>query len=231
AAPRPASAAESVQVFGGRLAFAGDASFSFAQEDTGYFNYTDYANSALRLARLDLDTRLQAGDHVAFLAEIRTDNFDTPHAYGLYLRLRPWTDRSFDIQAGRIPPVFGSFPRRRYGTDNPLSGSPPSYQYLTIARPDAAPGTADDLLRQRGNGWLVRYPIGNHAFDAGMPVSTAFRWDTGIEARVGSESVSLAAAVTQGTLGNPLFHDDNDGKQVSARVAWKPGPGFELGLS
>src|SRR5262249_18708051 len=88
-----------------------------------------------------------------------------------------------------------------------------------------------DLLRQRGNGWLVRYPIGNHAFDAGMPVSTAFRWDTGIEARVGSEPVSLAAAVTQGTLGNPLFHDHNDGKQGSARPAWKPGPGFELGLS
>src|SRR5262249_57663990 len=110
AAPRPASAAESVQVFGGRLAFAGDASFSFAQEDTGYFNYTDYANSALRLARLDLDTRLQAGDHVAFLAEIRTDKFDTPHAYGLYLRLRHSQDRSFTLHPHPFPPPFLSLP-------------------------------------------------------------------------------------------------------------------------
>src|SRR5262249_31997463 len=133
AGPRSASAAESVQVFGGRLAFAGAASFSFAPEGTGYFNYTDYARSAPPLARLALDARPQAGDHVALLAEIRTDNFDTPRAYGLYLRLRPWTDRAFDIQAGRIPPVFGSFPRRRYGTDNPLIGYPLSYQYLTIA--------------------------------------------------------------------------------------------------
>jgi hypothetical protein len=231
AAIRPACASEPLTIWGGRLAFAGDASFTLAEVDHGYFNYTDYSQNALRLARLNLDARLQAGEHVALLAEVRSDNLDAPRAYGLYLRLRPWTERSLDFQIGRIPPVFGSFPRRRYGTDNPLIGYPLSYQYLTIVRSDAAPVTADDLVRQRGDGWSVRYPIGSYEHAAGLPMVSAFRWDTGVQARIGYEPLSLSVAVTQGTLGSPRLEDDNDGKQLSARFAWKPTPAFELGLS
>src|SRR6266568_1851782 len=50
-----------------------------------------------------------------------------------------------DVQAGRIPPVFGSYARRRYAADNPLPGMPLAYQYLTTLRPDALPSSADDL--------------------------------------------------------------------------------------
>ena len=35
--------------------------------------------------------------------------------------------------------------------------------------------------------------------------------------------LSLAVAVTQGTLCHPLVRDDNGGKQVSGRLAWTPG--------
>jgi hypothetical protein len=183
AANRPVCASEPVAIWGGRLAFGGDASFTLSEVDHGYFNYTDYSKNVLRLARLNLDARLRAGEHVALLAEVRSDNLDTPRAYGLYLRLRPWTERSLDFQIGRIPPVFGSFPRRRYGTDNPLISYPLSYQYLTIVRSDAAPATADDLVRQRGRGWYVHYPIGSYEHAAGLPMVSAFRWDTGIQAR------------------------------------------------
>jgi hypothetical protein len=37
--------------------------------------------------------------------------------------------------------------------------------------------------------------------------------------------------VTQGTLSRPRVDDDNGGKQVSARVAWKPVVGLVLGVS
>ena len=65
-----------------------------------------------------------------------------------------------DIQAGRIPPVFGAFARRTYGADNPLIGYPLAYQYLTSLRPDAVPATADDLLAMRARGWRASYPVG-----------------------------------------------------------------------
>jgi hypothetical protein len=41
----------------------------------------------------------------------------------------------------------------------------------------------------------------------------------------------VAAALTQGTLSQPRVRDDNDGKQVSARVGWRPAVGLVLGVS
>jgi hypothetical protein len=209
----------------------GEATATLAADDRGFFNYTDYDRSALRLVRLSLAGEARLGSHLALLGELRSENLERPHAYALYARWRPWTARAFDVQAGIIPPVFGSFPRRRYGTDNPLIGYPLAYQYLTSWRPDSVPATADDLLRYRGDGWLVRYPVGDPEFDAGMPLVSAFRWDTGVEVRLGDQPLQLSAAVTMGTLGNPRVRDDNDGRQVSAHLAWRPGPALLLGAS
>ena len=223
---------EPVTLAGGRIRLGGEASGTFSGPDRGYFNYTDYGHSNLRLFRLALDVEARAGDHVALVGQLRSDNLDAPRPYALYLRLRPWTARAFDIQAGRIPPVFGSYPRRGYALDNPLPGMPLAYQYLTTLRPDALPYSADDLYGQQGSGWLVRgYPIGAPQPAPGLPLVNAQRWDTGVQVRIGGEPLELAAAVTQGTLSNPLVKDDNDGKQVSARLAWRPATGFVLGAS
>src|SRR5439155_3566039 len=56
----------------GRVTFGGDVSASFAPKDTGYFNYTDYEHSALRLLRIDFTGSLKAGDHLAVLGEVRS---------------------------------------------------------------------------------------------------------------------------------------------------------------
>ena len=100
-------------------------------------------------------------------------------AYAAYVRVRPWRRHRFDIQAGRIPPTFGAFGRRAYSTDNPLIGYPLAYQYLTSLRPDAIPATADDLLRMRARGWRSSFPVGSQTPGPGVPLVTAFRWDTG----------------------------------------------------
>ncbi len=227
----PASAGEPLSFAGGWLRLGGEASGTFAGADRGYFNYTDYERSNLRLFRLSLDAEVRAGPHVALVGEVRTDNLDSPRPYALYLRLRPWTNRSFDVQAGRIPPVFGAYVRRRYALDNPLPGMPLAYQYLTTLRPDALPSSADDLYVRRGSGWLVRYPIGAQTSAPGMPLVNAERWDVGVEVKIGSEPVELAVALTQGTLSHPMVEDDNDGKQVSARLCWRPLIGLALGVS
>jgi hypothetical protein len=230
-AAAPGWAGEPFSFAGGWLRLGGEASGTMSGPDRAYFNYTDYERSNLRLFRLNLDAELKAGPHFAFVGEIRTDNLDSPRPYALYLRLHPWTNRSFDVQAGRIPPVFGSYARRRYAADNPLPGMPLAYQYLTTLRPDALPSSADELFSRQGSGWLVRYPIGDQTAAPGMPLVNAERWDVGVEVRVGSEPLELAAALTQGTLSHPRVKDDNDGKQVSARLGWRPVIGLVLGVS
>jgi hypothetical protein len=202
-----------------------------AKDEIAYFNYTDYEHNALRMFRLSLAGMWRPSSRFAFLTEIRSENLEQPIAYALYVRVRPFEKLPLDIQAGRIPPVFGTFARRSYGADNPLIGFPLAYQYLTSVRPDAVPASADDLLLMRARGWRVNYPVGNTTPGPGVPVISAYRWDTGVEANYANEHVEAAVAVTAGTLSNPLVGDDNDGKQWSARAAWKPATGLILGVS
>ena len=222
---------EPIALANGRVTVSGDVSAAYGSEDPGYFNYTDYDHSALRLLRLDLTAAVKAGPHFTLLGEIRSENFGAVRPYALYLRIRPWTTRDFDIQVGRVPPTFGAFARRTYANDNPLIGYPLAYQYLTSLRPDAVPASADELLSKRSKGWLVRYSLGEPAADHGVPLVSAFRWDTGVQAHTTVGMLSATAAVTTGTVSNPLFADDNQGRQVAGRVELRPAPGLILGTS
>jgi hypothetical protein len=214
-----------------RLTLGGEVSLAIAPRDPSFFNYTDYEYNPLRLARLGLSGAFRVHDRLALLGEVRSDNLGTPRAHALYVRIRPWPQRPFDIQAGLIPPVFGAFPRRSYATDNFLIGYPLAYQYLTAIRSDALPATAADLQRMRGRGWRPSFPIGSQEERPGLPLVNALRWDTGVQARAGSERLELMAAYTTGTLSSPRVRDDNGGRQVSARVASRPIVGLLLGAS
>ncbi len=189
-------------VFGdGRVTLGGDVTWSIGPDDPGFFNYTDYAHSALRMLRLAVMASVKAGDHVALLAEVRSENGGQPEPYGLYLRIRPWTARAFDIQIGRVPPTFGAFPRRAYAADNPLIGYPLAYQYLTSIRSDALPISTDELVRMRGRGWLSNFSVGNLAEDRGVPLANAFRWDTGVQVHAGNDVIDATGSLT---VGNPV---------------------------
>jgi len=201
------------------------------KDETAFFNYTDYEHNALRMFRVSVSGMWRPSPRFAFLTEIRSEDLQSVIPYALYVRVRPWAERPFDVQAGRIPPVFGTFARRSYGADNPLIGFPLAYQYLTSLRPDAVPANADDLLIMRGRGWRSSYPVGNPIPAPGIPVVSAYRWDTGVEARYGAERLEAAVSVTSGTLSNPRVDDDNDGRQLAGRVAWHPVIGLTLGAS
>jgi len=226
-----AGAGEPASLLGGRLRLGGEVSGTIAPEDLGWFNYSDYESSTLRLFRVDLAAEARLASFASVLFDVRSDNLDAPRVYALYLRLRPWAGRELDLQAGLVPPVFGAFPRRRYATDNPLPSLPLAYQYLTDLREDAAPATAEQIVAQRGRGWRVRYPVGSSEAGPGLPLVNAEKWDAGVELRLGREPLSLALAVTQGTLCYPRVSDDNDGKQVSLRLGWTPSPALVAGVS
>ena len=224
---------EPVVLAGGMLTLGGDISATFGSQDPGFFNYGDYEDSELRMLRVDVSAALRAGNRVSVLGEVRSQNGGRPRAYALYVRVRPWTRRRFDVQIGRIPPTFGAFPRRSYESENPLIGYPLAYQYLTSIRADAIPASADELLQMRGRGWLATYSgsvVGPQ--DApGVPLVTASRWDTGVQAHVANDLVDLTASITMGTLSNPRFSDDNAGRQVAGRVSVHPIPGLIVGAS
>lgn len=223
-----------IETANGAVTISGEATVTFGnRDDIAFFDYTDYEHNGLRLVRLSLAGMWRPSAHVAFLTEIRSENLDQIAPYALYVRVRPWTKHAFDIQAGRIPPVFGAFARRpyAYANDNPLIGYPLAYQYLTSMRPNAIPGSADDLLAMRARGWQASYPVGVATQAPGVPLVSAYRWDTGVEGSWSATHLDAAAAVTTGTLSNPRVVDDNDGLQYSGRVAWKPVIGLVLGGS
>jgi hypothetical protein len=220
--------------FGEHVRLSGEASASYSTmeaEDEGWFNYSDYENSTVRSLRLSLVAEVTLVDRVAVITEVRTMQLDTPEAYALYVRVRPWLSQAIDVHAGRIPPTFGAFPRRLYATDNPLIGMPLAFQYLTSNRNDALPATTDEFARMRGRGWLANYSIGDPTPAAGLPIANALRWDTGVQVRWQRDPVTLYGAITQGTLGDPRLSDDNGGPQLAARAVYAPHPVIVVGGS
>jgi hypothetical protein len=224
-------AARALESRDGRLRLAGEISSTLAPPDRGYFDSSGYENDTLRLCRMSLSGEFQPVPALALVAELRSDNLDAPSLYAAYVRVRPWQRRAFDVQVGRVPPVFGAFPRRRYASANPLPSVPLVYQYMTSLRNDAVPASVDELLANRGRGWRPRYSIGSQAEVSGLPFVDAERWDVGLEVRLGGGPIEAAAALTQGSPSRPLVRDDNAGKQLSARVAWRPSSAWVLGLS
>jgi hypothetical protein len=215
----------------GNVVLGGDVFVTAGPEDPGFFNYTDYQRSLLRLVQIDMMASAKAGDHLTLLGQIRSQNVETLDVFALYLRVRPWKTRDIDIQIGRIPPTFGAFSRRAYGRDNPLIGYPLSYQYLTPLRPDSIPANADELLRMRGRGWLSSFSVGDPYPSNGVSLVSASRWDTGVQVHATTDAFEATAALTAGTVSSPTA-DISDGlRQLAARVALKPIPGLLIGTS
>lgn len=215
----------------GHVTLSGDLSASFGGGDTGFFNYTDYEHSVLRIFRIDLTSAVKVNDRVSVLGEVRTENLGPLRAYAFYVRVRPWLQHAVDIQAGRIPPTFGAFTRRPYASDNLLIGYPLGYQYLTSLRADALPMNANELLGMRGRGWLASYSIGNPIPANGLALASGFRWDTGVQVHAAAKAVDATMSVTTGTVSNPLFRDDNSGRQIAGRLSARPLAGLIVGAS
>jgi hypothetical protein len=94
---------------GGRITLGGDISASFSctdsatavsdvcADDTGFFNYTDYEHSTLRMLRVDVTAAVRATDQLSVLAELRSEDVERFQPYALFVRYRPWKSRPFDV--------------------------------------------------------------------------------------------------------------------------------------
>ena len=221
-----------VTAFDGRLSVGAEVSATYGDEDhSAYFNYTDYEHNTLRMMRIALAAAWRPAARFELVGEVRSEDFDQVRPYAAYLRVRPFPAHALDVQVGRIPPSFGAYGRRAYQSDNTFIGYPLAYQYLTSLRPDAIPATVADLLVMRGRGWQASYPVGSQEPGPGVPLVSAFRWDTGVQAHWEGPRVEVMGSVTAGTLAAPRSRDDNGGKQLSGRVAVRPVAGLLLGGS
>ena len=107
----------------GRVVLGGDVAVTIAPSDPGFFNYGSYEHSyAARVPYRPERRRFARPTGVSLLAEVRSENLDDVTPFALYVRIRPFTTRRFDIQVGRIPPTFGRASRLPYARDNPLIG-------------------------------------------------------------------------------------------------------------
>jgi hypothetical protein len=208
-----------------------EVSATIGPDDPGFFNYTDYEYNSLRNVRFGVTAEVRASSRLQILGEMRIDHGDAVQPYALFVRIRPWPDRRFDLQVGRVPPTFGAFTRSAYAYSNFLVGLPLSYQYLLSPQSDAIPANADDLLRMRGRGWLSSFPVGNPQPGPGLPVVNTSRWDTGVQAHGVNGILEWTGSVTVGSLSNPRVRDDNTGRQLAGRVIVRPTAAWQLGAS
>jgi hypothetical protein len=222
---------EPISVANGRLVFGAEVVATIGPEDPGFFNYTDYEYSALQNVRLGVSTEIRASEAVQILGEVRLDHGRVFEPYGLFVRIRPWSSRRLDIQAGLIPPTFGSLTRTAYGTDNILIGRPLAHQYLLSLRADSIPANADDLLRMRGRGWLSNFPVGDLVPAPGLPIANTSRWDTGVQGHGVNGLVEWTGSLTLGSLSDPRFSENNGRRQLAGRVVVHPSAAFRLGAS
>ena len=221
---------------GSRLTVAGEAAVSAAPDDYAYFNFSSDAYSVLQLVRLDGSAEVRLGSRLSLLGDLRVqgsigEGQGQLRLSALFARVRPFPEKAFDIQVGVVPPVFGAFSRSAYGTSNPLIGLPLGYQYVTSLRADALPASADALLARRGQGWRVRYTVGNTAADHGVPLVDGLRNPLGVEVHTVVRAVEMSAAATTGSLSVPDSQIVGSSPQLSGRIAVRPAFGLVVGAS
>jgi hypothetical protein len=143
-----------------------------------------------------------------------------------------------NVQAGKIPTPFGTFGARSYPDKSPLVGIPLMYHYFSSLRANQLPADNRDLLNHRGQGQAdsLLTPFkggGSTQRISGLPMIYDAGWDFGVEIVGSLWRMEYLVGVTQGTVGAPRFKggDNNDGKQVVARVGFIPCTGLMIGVS
>src|SRR5258706_377537 len=75
---------EPIALADGRVVVSGDLTAGYGSADPGFFNYTDYEHSSLRLFRIDVSAAVKAGAHFTLPWGNRTENVDSGRPDPLY---------------------------------------------------------------------------------------------------------------------------------------------------
>ena len=165
--------------------------------------------------------------------ELLSDDANSPRVFGAFARLSDPKGRDIHLELGKIPLHTGAFPNRSYASKNNLISSPAMYQYHCNVRDDQIPGQTDDLVANRGRGYFTNYAagLGSPGDGHSVPILYDNCWDFGAVVIGTASPVEFAIGATNGTVGDPVNTDVNDGKQVLGRLGFVPAPWIRAGVS
>jgi len=200
-------------------------------------NYFNFGENVFHSSRLRLIANAQIHEHVSAFVELLSDDANSPRVFGAFARLSDPKGRDIHLELGKIPLHTGAFPNRSYASKNNLISSPAIYQYHCNLRDDQLPGRTDDLVANRGKGYFTNYSsgggtgVGVPGAGHSMPILYDNCWDFGAVVIGTAAPVEFAVGATNGTVGNPVNTDTNDGKQVLGRIGFVPAPWIRAGVS
>lgn len=188
-------------------------------------------NDALFNPRLVLFVDAQVGPSVYFFTQTRVDRGFDPSDAGprlaldeYALRITPWADGRFSLQAGQFATVVGNWVPRHLAWDNPFINGPLAYENVTAIEDATAPaysyleiGTLDEKYEYHPVIWGPSYATG---------VSVA--------GKIGM--FDYAAEVKNGSLSSrpeawPITRMDFDHPTLSGRVGFRPNEMWTFGFS
>jgi hypothetical protein len=208
--------------------------------DLEYYNFQqpapgliDSESDNLFNPRLTLFLDAQLGAQVYFFAQTRLDRGFDPSDHGARvrldeyaLRITPWQDGRFTLQAGKFATVVGNWVPRHLSWDNPFINAPLVYENLTAIQDKSAPYSAPDFL-------YAPYYYGKYAFNpaiwgpsyaSGVSLSGRLgRFDYAFEIKNASlSSRPQSWNLTEVGLENPTFN---------ARLGFRPNEAWNFGIS
>jgi hypothetical protein len=183
--------------------------------------------------RLTLFLDAQLGSQGYFFAQARVDRGFDPSDHGAEvrldeyaLRITPWQDGRFTVQAGKFATVVGNWVPRHLSWDNPFINAPLVYENVTAIQDKYAPYSAAYFI-------YAPYYSGKYRFN---PVIWGPSYATGISASgqlgrfdyaVEMKNASLSSrpeswSITENGFQNPTF---------SGRLGYRPNEAWNFGLS
>lgn len=227
------------------IAVSGKGWFTFrdGDEEAYVLNDMNRGDNPFSPFRVMVLTRAAIDDNTLLFLEIPIDPSANSSLFLTYLRPfvrltnlsgKPW----LNLQAGKLPTVFGTFGERTASSEAGLIGVPLLYFYHTAVRGNVVPGGNDFYFQPgiRGGGTENLVDDGNRSF-GGAPLIYDACWDTGAEVFGARGSLQYTVAATHGTVSRPAMTADNynDGYSFVGRVGYEAhsGPlfGMRVGVS
>jgi hypothetical protein len=183
--------------------------------------------------RLTLFLDTQVGSQIYFFAQSRLDRGFDPSDHGAQIRLdeyalriTPWEDGRFNLQAGTFATVVGNWVPRHLSWENPFINAPLVYENVTPIQDKSAPFSPLDFIY--GLYFYDKYAfnpvIWGPSYASGISVSGRLgRFDYAAEMKNASLSSRPESwHVTEIGFENPTF---------SGRAGFRPNQAWNFGLS
>lgn len=182
--------------------------------------------------RLTLFLDAQFGPHVYAFAQARVDRGFDPRAGDVEaradeyaVRLTPWQDGRFNLQAGKFGTVVGSWVPRHLSWENPFVTAPLPYENRTAIYDSDPPSGPDEILHTAVGGEYDYSPvIWGPSYASGASVSGRIgKFDYAAEVK----NASLASRPESWDATEVGF----DHPTVSGRLGFRPNQMWNLGFS